>query len=134
MTWSYLEEIVTHIFTTFLLWSWFLCIENVSYIDGLWMTFYWYISDNIDCNFTVLYGTNVWNIIKYITVNKRLMTEKCWCLFMNHTSKKAKNVLVFCEKIRLFQYDHNTFWYIRKWIYVTTFKTTPLTEMNNGVK
>ena len=23
---------------------------------------------------------------------------------------------------------------IRKWIYVTTFKTTPLTEMNNGVK
>ena len=40
MTWSYLEEIVTHIFTTFLLWSWFLCIKNVSYIDGKRMIYY----------------------------------------------------------------------------------------------
>ena len=95
------------------------CNTHIYHISTLVMiSMYWkcfiirlYISDNIDCNVTVLYGTNVWNIIKYITVNKRLMTEKCWCLFMNHTSKKAKNVLVFCEKIRLFQYDHNTFWY-----------------------
>ena len=118
MTWSYLEEIVTHIFTTFLLWSWFLCIKNVSYIDGL------YISDNIDCNVTVLYGTNVWNIIKYITVNKRLRTEKFWCLFMKHTSKKAKQHARF-----LWKYTFISIWsqylliQIRKWIYVITFKT-----------
>ena len=35
-----------------------------------------HILDNIDCHFTVLYGTDVRNIIKYINVNKRLRIEK----------------------------------------------------------
>ena len=113
MTWSYLEEIVTHIFTTFLLWSWFLCIENVSYINGLKRMIYYIVH----------------NSKQKIDDRKILMF-----IYESYLKESKKHARVLWKDTFISIWSQYLLIQIRKWIYVTTFKTTPLTEMNNGVK